>query len=152
MARFGPVARTGRVIHYVRTENNGGFQTEPGPAVQQAAVKELGQPKRTPVQHGRGQLFGDGGPEAEPGCVQQPARLQHAETTDPAVVGQPKPGRLEPGQRVLRVRADRGQAQQQQSVRGERSAAQPQPAVARRVLQVYDKQLMGLGGSTDNRG
>lgn len=102
-----------------------GYQVKPRQTVQQTAVEELGKPEHPPVQHGRGELLGDGGPQTEPGRVQQPTRLQHAQAADQEVVGEPEPRGLEPNEHILRVRAHRGEAQQQQLVRGERPAAQP---------------------------
>jgi len=39
-----------------------GFQVEPRQTLQQAEVAKLGELEHPPVQHGRGQLFGDRGP------------------------------------------------------------------------------------------
>lgn len=115
---------------------NGFFQVESRQTVQQAEVEELGEPERPPVQHGCGQLLGDGWPPVESGRIQQSTRLQHAQTTDQTVVRQPQPGRLEPDEHILRVRADWRQTQQQQLVRRKRPAAQSQPIIAWRVFQV----------------
>lgn len=113
---------------------NDGFQVEPWQTVQQTEIEEFGKPEYPPVQHGRGELFGDSGPQTEPGGVEQPAGLQHPQTADPEVVGQPQSGRLQQNEHILRVRTDRGQTQQQQFIRRKRSAAQPQPVVPRRVF------------------
>lgn len=104
--------------------------------VQQTEIEELGKPEHPPVQHGRGQLFGNGRPQAQPRRVEQPARLQHAQTAHQEIVGQPQPGGLQQDEHIFRVRTDWGQTQQQQPVRGKRPAPQSQPVVSRGVLPV----------------
>lgn len=117
-----------------RYEPTGFLQAKSRQTVQQTEVEELGKFEYPSVQHGRGELFGNGGPQIEPGCFEQSARLQHAQTAYKEIVWQSEPGGLESDEHIFRVRTDRRETQQQQPVCGKRPATQSQSIVTRRVF------------------